>query len=257
MTVLQSTLMLTLAMLERATVVVHYDDIAADHVTELPHGAWLLVQFGAHNQQASLGTARAFVSWLAGEQGYADDWVVISKSKQDGGNSEDLWAIREAGLASTVFPPDSKDHWPGWEDSAVPLSAGRLPARSAVTARPARPRRPVLRGFSCKARIEDAGTGRRALPLAEVMWLARGGGPDDGAGPGGGRPGERSPAVRPSPPLWRPAAVAARRPGGRAGSSARRGRGRRPCGSGQHARRSHIPVTGSATAPASLRERNH
>ncbi len=41
-------------------------------------------------------------------------------SAQDGGQSEDLWRIREAGLAATAFPPDGKDHWPGWEDSAVP-----------------------------------------------------------------------------------------------------------------------------------------
>ena len=157
-TVLQSTLMLTPAMLERVTVVVHYDDIAAaaDHVTEIidrfkpigleaidqrliedqrlsgqnigditelphpDHGAWLLVQFGADDKHASVDAANSFVSWLTGEQGYAADRVVISTSKQEGGNSEDLWAIREAGLAATAFPPDGKDHWPGWEDSAVP-----------------------------------------------------------------------------------------------------------------------------------------
>ena len=45
---------------------------------------------------------------------------MVMKSKQDGGSSEDLWAIRESGLGSTAFPPDGKDHWPGWEDSAVP-----------------------------------------------------------------------------------------------------------------------------------------
>ncbi|HET7674009.1 MAG TPA: FAD-linked oxidase C-terminal domain-containing protein, partial [Gammaproteobacteria bacterium] len=31
-----------------------------------------------------------------------------------------LWAVREAGLGATAFPPDGRDHWPGWEDSAVP-----------------------------------------------------------------------------------------------------------------------------------------
>ncbi len=30
-----------------------------------------------------------------------------------------LWEVREAGLGATAFSPDGKDHWPGWEDSAV------------------------------------------------------------------------------------------------------------------------------------------
>jgi len=37
-----------------------------------------------------------------------------------GGQSEHLWAIRESGLGSTAFPAHDRDHWPGWEDSAVP-----------------------------------------------------------------------------------------------------------------------------------------
>jgi Fe-S oxidoreductase len=41
------------------------------------------------------------------------------RSKQEGGNSEDIWQIRESGLGSTAFP-EGQDHWPGWEDSAVP-----------------------------------------------------------------------------------------------------------------------------------------
>ena len=157
-TVLRSTLMLTPAMLERVTVTVQYDDIAAaaDHVPEiigrfkpigleaidhqliedqrlshqntgaiadLPRsgqGAWLLVQFGADEAQAAVDAAQRFAAWLTGGQGYDTDRVVIFKSEQAGGNSAELWAIREAGLAATAFPPDGKDHWPGWEDSAVP-----------------------------------------------------------------------------------------------------------------------------------------
>lgn len=45
---------------------------------------------------------------------------MLARAKQDGGNSAELWAIREAGLGSTAFPVDSGNHWPGWEDSAVP-----------------------------------------------------------------------------------------------------------------------------------------
>jgi len=98
---------------------------AAD-LTELPRhdsaGAWLLVQFGADSAGEAARQANEFVQWLTGERGCEADRVVVMKSKQDGGSSEDLWAIRESGLGSTAFPPGGKDHWPGWEDSAVPPS---------------------------------------------------------------------------------------------------------------------------------------
>ncbi len=42
------------------------------------------------------------------------------RSQQESGNSGDIWEIREAGLGATAFPPGEGDHWPGWEDSAVP-----------------------------------------------------------------------------------------------------------------------------------------
>ncbi|HLH46161.1 MAG TPA: FAD-linked oxidase C-terminal domain-containing protein, partial [Acidimicrobiales bacterium] len=155
-TALRATLMLTPALLERTLVVVAYPDIceAGTHVEEIidrfrPIGleavddvlindqqllgmnvedlqelpqvgkAWLLVQFGADEAEASEAVARSFVEWLRG-QGYAEDRVVIMRSAQEGGNSGDIWAIRESGLGSTAFPPDGRDHWPGWEDSAVP-----------------------------------------------------------------------------------------------------------------------------------------
>jgi FAD/FMN-containing dehydrogenase len=82
--------------------------------------AWLLVQFGADNAKESVAHAEHFVAWLRNEKGYDADRMVISRSRQEGGNSEDLWEIRESGLGSTAFPPDGGDHWPGWEDSAVP-----------------------------------------------------------------------------------------------------------------------------------------
>jgi FAD/FMN-containing dehydrogenase/Fe-S oxidoreductase len=154
---LRATLLLTPALLERTTVVVSYPDIAeaATHVCEiqdwkpigleavddqlihdqqlkhlnekglreLPRfgqgGAWLMVQFGADDKTESLRRAHEFARWLCEEKGYDDDRIVVAKSKQEGGGSEDLWAIREGGLGSTAFPADG-DHWPGWEDSAVP-----------------------------------------------------------------------------------------------------------------------------------------
>ncbi|WP_329141241.1 FAD-binding and (Fe-S)-binding domain-containing protein [Streptomyces sp. NBC_00670] len=157
-TALRAVLMLTPALLQRTTVVVEYDDLAgasehcteiiegfepiglegldhqlikdqqlknmnAEDIKELPHsegGAWLVVQFGADTTEDSVAQADRFVAWLTGEKGYDRDRVRIAKSTQEGGTSEHLWAIRESGLGSTAFPPDGQDHWPGWEDSAVP-----------------------------------------------------------------------------------------------------------------------------------------
>jgi len=159
-TVLRARLKLTPALLERTMVVVEYDTLpeAAEHIEEIlkwkPIGlealdhtlvedqqaerlhvaglkrlprrggqhAWLLVQFGSDDPEESADTAERFKKYLCGELGYDDDRVVIAKSKQEGGDSQTLWAIREGGLGSTAFPPGQPDHWPGWEDSAVPPS---------------------------------------------------------------------------------------------------------------------------------------
>lgn len=154
---LRAVLMLTPALFQRTTVLVQYPELAeaATHVPEimawkpiglealderliedeqlkkinlgglheLPRrhegGAWLMVQFGADTTDESVASCRAFVGWLRGDKGYDDDRIRVAKSVQEGGNSETLWAIREGGLGSTAFPADG-DHWPGWEDSAVP-----------------------------------------------------------------------------------------------------------------------------------------
>ncbi|XRQ08804.1 FAD-binding and (Fe-S)-binding domain-containing protein, partial [Actinomadura welshii] len=158
-TVLQAVLLLTPALLQRTLVVVEYEELpdAAGHcgeiverfrpiglealdrrlienqqmqrtnvadIEELPRqggAAWLLVQFGAGTEEESVAQAEAFVRWLTRDLGYAQDRVKLVKSTQEGGRSGDLWKIREAGLGTTAFPP-GEDHWPGWEDSAVPPS---------------------------------------------------------------------------------------------------------------------------------------
>jgi FAD/FMN-containing dehydrogenase/Fe-S oxidoreductase len=158
-TALQVKLKLTPALLRRTLVVVEYDELpdAARHVPEIvewkpiglealdhlliedqlqkgehvsdieelprrdrPDSAWLLVQFGADHPGESEETARRFAAWLVDEKGYDRDRIKIIPSKEEGGHSGDLWEIREGGLGSTAFPPDGRDHWPGWEDSAVP-----------------------------------------------------------------------------------------------------------------------------------------
>jgi FAD/FMN-containing dehydrogenase/Fe-S oxidoreductase len=154
---LRAVLLLTPGMFQRTTVLIQYPELAeaASHVTEimawkpiglealdqrliedqqlkhlnveglheLPRrdegGAWLMVQFGADTTEESVGRCQEFVRWLEHEKGYAEDRIRVAKSVQEGGHSETLWAIRESGLGSTAFPADG-DHWPGWEDSAVP-----------------------------------------------------------------------------------------------------------------------------------------
>jgi FAD/FMN-containing dehydrogenase/Fe-S oxidoreductase len=161
-TVLQAKFKLTPALLMRTLVVVEYDELpdAAEHCMEIierwkpiglealdhrliedqaregkhvsdieelprrdaPRSAWLLVQFGADTAGESEETAQRFRDWLIDQKGYAADRVAIHRSQQEGGDSGDLWAVREGGLGATAFPPDGEDHWPGWEDSAVPPS---------------------------------------------------------------------------------------------------------------------------------------
>jgi FAD/FMN-containing dehydrogenase/Fe-S oxidoreductase len=156
-TVLRAALMLTPALLQRSLVVVGYPALAdaAEHCTEIierwrPIGlegldeelinnqeqqdmhvsdihelpkdesrAWLLVQFGADSAEESGRTANEFRTWLIEEKGYNPGRVVLMKSTQEGGNSQDIWEIREGGLGSTAFAR-GEDNWPGWEDSAVP-----------------------------------------------------------------------------------------------------------------------------------------
>jgi FAD/FMN-containing dehydrogenase/Fe-S oxidoreductase len=158
-TVLQAAVMLTPALLHRSLVVVSYPDIcdAGEHVQQIvdefrpiglealddvlihdqqelrmnpddlkelprPGNAWLLVQLGGDDRGQSQARAEDLVGWLH-DRGYDSHRVAVMRSKQDGGNSEDIWTIREGGLGSTAFPPDGQDHWPGWEDSAVPPGA--------------------------------------------------------------------------------------------------------------------------------------
>jgi FAD/FMN-containing dehydrogenase/Fe-S oxidoreductase len=158
-TVLQATLKLCPALFERTLVTVAYDDVCAaaadvpdiiekwrpiglegvdrlliddqqllgmntDDIEELPRhdsaGCWLMVQFGTDDADESVTRARRFAEWLVADKALDEDRVVVMKSEQEGGSSQDLWTIREGGLGSTAFPPDNHDHWPGWEDSAVP-----------------------------------------------------------------------------------------------------------------------------------------
>lgn len=158
-TALQAQLLLSPALFQRTLVVVEYATIveAAEHVVEIVDqwrpialegldeeliqdqrqqgmhlaelaelpgqepGAWLLVQFGADTSADSIARAHEFARWLVDSKDHSEQCVSVVKSAQEGGNSGDIWQIREGGLGSTAFARD-EDNWPGWEDSAVPPS---------------------------------------------------------------------------------------------------------------------------------------
>jgi FAD/FMN-containing dehydrogenase/Fe-S oxidoreductase len=151
-TILKSTLFLTPAMLKRALVVIAYEDVfqAGDHVPQIlehrPIGlegmdqrlfdyemhmrvtpssldqlpqngsGWLLVEFGADTQEDADAQAEDMMRDLK-RHGIHEDHIRLI---EDPDQEKKIWKVREGGLAAESFPDDGKDHWPGWEDSAVP-----------------------------------------------------------------------------------------------------------------------------------------
>ena len=157
-TALEITLILTPALLKRVTVVVQYEELedAAEHLGEImewkpigleaidhdlfeeeklerkdikgierlphhdQHGAWLLVEFGADRQEDAQDIGERFCHWLISKKGYDSARIAQFGGREDSGPAELIWKAREGGLGATAFPPGDRDHWPGWEDSAVP-----------------------------------------------------------------------------------------------------------------------------------------
>jgi FAD/FMN-containing dehydrogenase/Fe-S oxidoreductase len=151
-TVLEATLNLVPNPTECVLLVIAYDDIASagDHCAEimahrplgleaidhrlflnekrlhlhtrelglLPEGgAWLLVEFGADTAEEAEARAREVCAELEGDRVAPDAMKVLAEPS----DQRAIWDVREAGLGATAFPPDrSGEHWPGWEDSAVP-----------------------------------------------------------------------------------------------------------------------------------------
>ena len=82
----------------------------------LPDGdGWLLVEFGGENKDQSDGAAEECMKRLD-KGGNAPEMRLFD----DPAEEQRLWAVREAGLGATSYVPGERDHWPGWEDAAVP-----------------------------------------------------------------------------------------------------------------------------------------
>ncbi|HET7589673.1 MAG TPA: FAD-linked oxidase C-terminal domain-containing protein [Solirubrobacterales bacterium] len=85
-------------------------------VPMLPDGdGWLLVEFAGETTAESDGRAEDCMAQLR-----KDDNTPAMRLFDDKGEEEQLWQVREAGLGATAYVPLERDHWPGWEDSAVP-----------------------------------------------------------------------------------------------------------------------------------------
>ncbi|MFF4186714.1 FAD-binding and (Fe-S)-binding domain-containing protein [Streptomyces sp. NPDC001691] len=87
-----------------------------ESLDRFPEGeSWLLVQFTGDSQDDVDGQAHALLRALGREE--KDASVAFS---DDPAREQQLLKAREAGLGVTARPPDERETWEGWEDSAVP-----------------------------------------------------------------------------------------------------------------------------------------
>ncbi|MGW2826017.1 FAD-binding and (Fe-S)-binding domain-containing protein [Streptomyces sp. NPDC001443] len=87
-----------------------------DSLRTLPEaGSWLLVQFTGDSQDDVDGQADALLKAIGRSE--KDGSVAFS---DDPRREQKMLRAREAGLGVTARPPDGRETWEGWEDSAVP-----------------------------------------------------------------------------------------------------------------------------------------
>lgn len=99
------------------------DEVRAKHfhpeyLHVLPEGhAFLIAEFGGATQDEADANAREAQAAIEEK-----DWPALIETEVVGDPEarEEIWSIREAGLAVTAHRPDGKEAWPGWEDSAIP-----------------------------------------------------------------------------------------------------------------------------------------
>ncbi|MEU6514975.1 FAD-binding and (Fe-S)-binding domain-containing protein [Streptomyces sp. NPDC046978] len=87
-----------------------------DSLDALPDGdSWLLVQFGGDSRDEVDEQAHALLRSIG--RGEKDPSVAFSDDPE---REQRMLRAREAGLGVTARPPDDRETWEGWEDSAVP-----------------------------------------------------------------------------------------------------------------------------------------
>ncbi|MFE2508431.1 FAD-binding and (Fe-S)-binding domain-containing protein [Streptomyces naganishii] len=87
-----------------------------DSLAVLPRGgSWLMVQFAGDSQEEVDEQAHALLRSLGRDE--KDPDVAFSDNPE---REQKMLKAREAGLGVTARPPDGRETWEGWEDSAVP-----------------------------------------------------------------------------------------------------------------------------------------
>ncbi|MDQ3863361.1 MAG: heterodisulfide reductase-related iron-sulfur binding cluster, partial [Actinomycetota bacterium] len=83
----------------------------------LPEGnGWLLAEFGGETQDESHHKAKEAMERLKEAENPPEEIKDFENSEK----AQKMWGVREDGLGATAYVPLEGDHWPGWEDSAVP-----------------------------------------------------------------------------------------------------------------------------------------
>ncbi|WP_086729848.1 FAD-binding and (Fe-S)-binding domain-containing protein [Streptomyces carpinensis] len=92
------------------------EGVYLESLNVLPEGgSWLLVQYSGDSQEEVDEQAHALLRAIGRSE--KDSTVAFS---DDPAREEKMLKAREAGLGVTARPPDDRETWEGWEDSAVP-----------------------------------------------------------------------------------------------------------------------------------------
>ncbi|MET9295645.1 FAD-linked oxidase C-terminal domain-containing protein [Streptomyces sp. NPDC003077] len=100
----------------RMAELMHEEGVHLDSLKRFPAGnSWLLVQFSGHAKDEVERAGRELLRTL----GRPEDDKTVAFS-DDPERERKMLKAREAGLGVTARPPDGRETWEGWEDSAVP-----------------------------------------------------------------------------------------------------------------------------------------
>ncbi|MGW3294222.1 FAD-linked oxidase C-terminal domain-containing protein [Streptomyces xiamenensis] len=100
---------------DRMAQLMREEHVHTESLTLLPAGrSWLFVQLGGESRRDADGKARALLDAL----GLSEDDARAAIS-DDPAREQRFLQAREAGLGVTARPPDGRETWEGWEDSAV------------------------------------------------------------------------------------------------------------------------------------------
>lgn len=90
-------------------------NLVVDDVKLLPPGrGFLLCEFGADSAE---DVEQIVAEFTDAARNFAEQPVIAQYTEEQAAR---VWKVRESGLGASVFVPEEKSGWEGWEDSAVP-----------------------------------------------------------------------------------------------------------------------------------------